>query len=73
MRAWLRRLWRALSLAARDEQIPRPVRAVAAFGLLPIPGPVDEIVLVLIAPVLVLYRHRFAVAWRATARSTRCG
>lgn len=60
----LRRLWRALKIAARDDQIPRPVRAVAAFGLMPIPGPVDEVVLVLIAPVLLLYRHRFAAAWR---------
>ena len=67
MKARLRRLWRAIKIAARDEQIPRPVRVAAGFGLLPIPGPVDEIVLVLIAPVLILYRHRFAVAWEQAA------
>ena len=39
------------------------MRAVAAFGLLPIPGPVDEIVLVLIAPVLLLYRQPIREAW----------
>ena len=40
----MRRLVRALKLAARDPRIPGPVRAVAAFGLLPIPGPVGELV-----------------------------
>jgi hypothetical protein len=64
----VRRLFRALRLAARDPRIPRPVRAVAAFGLLPIPGPVDEAVLLLIAPVLVLfYRRELADAWRQAA------
>jgi hypothetical protein len=63
VKAWLRRLWRAIGIAARDQQIPRPLRAIAAFGLMPIPGPVDEIVLILIAPLLMLYRHRFAAAW----------
>jgi hypothetical protein len=62
-----RRLVRALKIAARDERIPRPVRAIAAFGLLPVPGPVDEIVLILIAPVLLLYRHVIAEAWRNAA------
>jgi len=60
----VRRLLRALKLAARDPRIPRPVRAVAAFGLLPIPGPLDEAVLLLIAPVLALfYRRELADAW----------
>jgi hypothetical protein len=41
------------------------VRAVAAFGLLPIPGPLDEAVLVLIAPVFALfYRRELADAWQ---------
>ena len=59
----MKRLIRALKLAARDPRIPRPVRAVAAFGLLPIPGPVDELVLILIAPVLLLYREPLRDAW----------
>jgi hypothetical protein len=60
----VRRLLRALKLAARDPRIPRPVRAVAAFGLLPIPGPLDEAVLLLIAPVLWLfYRGELREAW----------
>jgi hypothetical protein len=64
----LRRLLRALKLAARDSRIPRPVRAVAAFGLLPIPGPIDEAVLLLIAPVLALfYRRELADAWQQAA------
>jgi hypothetical protein len=64
----VKRLFRALRLAARDPRIPRPVRAVAAFGLAPIPGPVDEIVLLLVAPVLALfYRRELADAWRRAA------
>ena len=44
------------------------MRAVAAFGLLPIPGPLDEAVLLLITPVLVLfYRRQLADAWRQAA------
>jgi hypothetical protein len=64
----MRRLLRALKLAAKDPRIPRPVRAVAAFGLLPIPGPLDEAALLLIAPVLGLfYRAELADAWRRAA------
>jgi hypothetical protein len=64
----LSRLFRALKLAARDPRIPRPLRAVAAFGLLPIPGPVDEAVLIVVAPVMALfYRRQLADAWRRAA------
>ena len=51
-------------MAARDSRIPKPVRGVAAVGLLPIPGPVDEIVLLLVAPILVaFYREPMREAW----------
>jgi hypothetical protein len=60
----MKRLLRTLKLAARDERIPRPVRTVAAFGLLPIPGPVDEVVLILVAPLLFVYREPLRDAWR---------
>jgi hypothetical protein len=64
----VRRLLRALKLVARDPRIPRPVRAVAAFGLLPIPGPIDEAVLLLIAPVFALfYRQELRDAWHEAA------
>jgi hypothetical protein len=57
-----------MKLAAKDTRIPRPVRAVAAFGLLPIPGPVDEVVLLLIAPILaIFYREPLRDAWRRAA------
>jgi hypothetical protein len=53
----------------RDRSIPRPLRWLAAFALLPIPGPVDEAVLLVIAPLLWLF-HREAMsdAWRAARR-----
>ena len=42
---------RAMRLLARDSRIPKPLRWIAGIGLLPIPGPFDEALLVLIAPV----------------------
>lgn len=56
---------RAMRYLARDTRIPRPLRWLAGIGLLPIPGPVDEAVLLLIAPVFVaLYRRPMRDAWR---------
>jgi hypothetical protein len=61
----VRRTLRAVRLLAREGRIPRPLRALAAFGLLPIPGPVDEVVLLLVALALWLfYRDVLADAWR---------
>lgn len=46
---------------ARDPAIPRWVRGMLVFGLLPIPGPVDDVAVVVAAVViLTLYRHRIA-------------
>ena len=44
--------------------IPRPIRWLAAVGLLPIPGPFDEAVLLLVAVILfVFYRRQLREAW----------
>jgi hypothetical protein len=57
---------RAVRILARDGRIPRPLRGAAAFGLLPLPGPLDEAVLLLVGLVLSLfYRERLSEAWRA--------
>jgi len=59
---------RAVRFLARDGRIPRPLRGAAAFGLLPLPGPLDEAVLLLVGLVLsVFYRERLNEAWRAAA------
>jgi hypothetical protein len=51
-------------LAARDSRIPKPVRWAAGIGLMPIPGPVDEVVLLLVAPILAaFYREPMREAW----------
>jgi hypothetical protein len=62
------RLFRALRLVLRDERIPRPVRWVGGLALLPIPGPVDELVLILLSPALFVYRQPMKDAWRMSAR-----
>lgn len=63
----MRRLLRAVKLLARDGRIPKPLRGLAAFGVLPIPGPVDEVVLLLVGVVLWLfYRQTLREAWAAS-------
>jgi hypothetical protein len=58
-----------MRLIARDTRVPRPFRWIAAIGLLPIPGPVDEAVLLLIAPIFaVFYREPMRDAWHRAAR-----
>ena len=61
----LTRTIRAAKIVVRDGHIPRPLRLAGAFGLLPIPGPVDEVVLLVVGGILWLfYRERFVAAWR---------
>jgi hypothetical protein len=60
-----RRVIRAVRVLARDGQIPGPLRRLGVIGLLPLPGPVDEAVLLLVAALLWLfYRERITEAWQ---------
>ena len=62
--ALARRLIRAVVLLARDGRIPRPLRWLAAFAVLPIPGPVDEAVLLVVGLLLLaFYRDVLREAW----------
>jgi hypothetical protein len=62
-------LLRAVAFLARDERIPRPLRFLLLLGVAPIPGPVDEVVLLLVSPVLaIFYRAQLRDAWERTAR-----
>jgi hypothetical protein len=62
--AFAARTLRALTLLARDSRVPKPLRWVAGIGLLPIPGPVDEAVLLLVAPIFaIFYRGPMRDAW----------
>jgi hypothetical protein len=55
---------RATKIAATDSRIPRPLRWLAALGVLPIPGPFDEAILILVAvPLVLFYRRPLAEAW----------
>lgn len=61
----LRRTFAAVRLLARDGDLPRWLRGLAAVGLAPIPGPFDEAVLLVVAAILWLgYRDRLRAAWR---------
>jgi hypothetical protein len=63
--AFFERVVRAARFAATDKRIPRPLRWFAALGLLPVPGPFDEIVLLIAAvPLVLFYREPLADAWR---------
>lgn len=64
-RAFIARTTRATGLVIRDKRIPRPLRWAGGLGLLPIPGPFDEVVLLLVAvPLFVFYRGPMRDAWR---------
>jgi hypothetical protein len=65
----IRRTVRAVKILATDGRIPRPLRGAAAFGVLPIPGPFDEAVLVVVGALLWLfYRERLTEAWQRAAQ-----
>jgi hypothetical protein len=60
-----------MKVLARDRRIPRPLRWVAGIALLPIPGPFDEALLLLLSPLFLLYRDEVGEAWRSTGPSDR--
>jgi hypothetical protein len=65
IRQTFHRVIRSVRILARDERIPKPLRLLAAIGLLPIPGPFDEAVLLLVAvPLLIFYRGPMREAWQ---------
>jgi hypothetical protein len=66
---FLKRTAKAVRIVLRHGRIPRPIRWLAAFGVAPIPGPVDEAVLLLVAAILfVFYRRELRQAWRDAER-----
>jgi hypothetical protein len=70
--AFFKRVIRAARYAATDTRIPRPLRWFAALGLLPVPGPFDEIVLLMAAvPLGLFYRKPLADAWRRSGDSAK--
>ena len=65
MLSFFKRLFRAVRYAATDKRIPRPLRWLVGLGLLPVPGPFDEIVLLIAAvPLGLFYRQPLTEAWR---------
>jgi hypothetical protein len=64
----MKRTLRAVKLLVRDGGLPRWLRGLAAIGIAPIPGPFDEVVLLIVAAILWIgYRDRLRAAWRDAA------
>lgn len=69
MRGFLKRAIRTVRILVKDGRIPRPLRWCLALGLLPVPGPFDEAVLLVVAvPLVIFYRRPMREAWRRAAR-----
>jgi hypothetical protein len=67
----IRRTIRAVAIVARDGKIPKPLRGAAALGLLPLPGPFDEAVLLLVGGILwIFYPDRIRYAWQLSGRTS---
>jgi hypothetical protein len=67
----IRRLGRASAILVRDDRIPKPLRGVAILGLLPVPGPFDEAVLIVVGILLFAWRREaLRDAWCAAAPAT---
>jgi hypothetical protein len=59
---------RTVKALATERRIPRPLRWLVVIGVMPIPGPFDEAVLLLAAPPLfIFYGPLMREAWQATA------
>ena len=64
----LKRTVRSVELLLRDNRLPRWLRALAAVGVAPLPGPFDEAILLAVAAILWIgYRDRLRAAWRDAA------
>jgi len=69
VRQFAARSIRATKLIVRDGRIPKPLRWLAGLALLPIPGPFDEAVLLIVAPLLLIfYRESMRDAWQRAFR-----
>ena len=63
--ALVRRAARAVRILVHDGDLPRWLRGLAVLGVAPVPGPFDELVLLIVAAILWIgYRERLRAAWR---------
>jgi hypothetical protein len=68
------RIIRAVRIAGTDKRIPTPLRSLAVIGIAPIPGPIDEALLLIVAlPLVLFYRASLAEAWRRAGKENPAG
>jgi hypothetical protein len=73
VRAFVRRAVRSVRIVITDGRIPRPIRWGGALGLLPVPGPFDEVILLVVGVVLWLfYRDQLREAWDRSEHVGSC-
>lgn len=71
MRGFAARMIKAVKIVVRDGRIPRPLRWGGAAGLMPVPGPFDEVILLLVGGILWLfYRDQLKEAWQQARSSS---
>jgi hypothetical protein len=62
---FVRRTVRAIRILLDDGRLPRWLRGLAVVGVAPVPGPFDELVLLIVAAIIWIgYRERLRTAWR---------
>jgi hypothetical protein len=66
----VKRLAKTLQALAKDPRIPRPVRWLLVLALLPIPGPVDEIIGLVALGLIALFWRPILQEIRAQQRAT---
>jgi hypothetical protein len=72
--SFLRHTLSAVRIAAADKRIPKPLRWLVALGLLPIPGPFDEALLIVVSvPLALFYRRPLAEAWARAGNADQPG
>ena len=60
----IKRIIKTVKILAIEDKLPKWLRGMGLFGIAPVPGPFDEIVLMFVAIIVAaFYREVFKEAW----------